>query len=315
MAISYTEEMKLALLDSGSGNWGAVQNGLMTSIDAGYEITLTADEDLSAGQYKVIYIDSSDKMKLAKADADATMPAIGLLPNNVDNAVEGKVRVSGWIENGGWAWTPGALLYLSASTAGALTETKPTKAQVIGVAKTATKILIIPNLRMSITETRIIDLTLATSPGDGSATGAIITGAWGIIYTVDGIYANRNFVVPPDWDGVSDFVLKMMVQNEIAEDDGDDVSFDVRRSPISDGDTNADSGATEPAILNLTGGDEAINKVNLVSAILAYDESGFPISAGDIVTLKITANLGGGGECTGPLWVISWWIEYTATIS
>jgi len=37
-----------------------------------------------------------------------------------------------------------------------------------------------------------------------------------------------------------------------------------------------------------------------------------PIAVEDTVVVKMAANLGGGGECTGPLHIIDWWVEYTS---
>lgn len=144
MAISYTDEQKFPILDTGGSNWGAVVNSALTDMDAGREVTLTANEALS--QYEVVCFDLDGGMVKAKADVPTTMPAIGILPNDVSDAAEGKVRTFGWINNAGWSWTIGLPVYLSAITAGALTQTKPARPQVIGIAKTATKILIIPRL-------------------------------------------------------------------------------------------------------------------------------------------------------------------------
>ena len=51
---SYTEEALFPLLDTGSGNWDAVMNAVLTSLDAGGEITVQAGE--SIGQYDAVYL-------------------------------------------------------------------------------------------------------------------------------------------------------------------------------------------------------------------------------------------------------------------
>jgi len=145
MTISYTDEQKFALLDTGGGNWGAVINGALTAMDAGREITIEAGENIA--QYDAVYIKPVDgKIYKAKADSFSTMSAIGIASNAITSGNQGKVRTLGWINNAGWSFTAGDIIYLDAATAGAVTATAPDKSQIIGTAKTTTKILIIPEL-------------------------------------------------------------------------------------------------------------------------------------------------------------------------
>jgi len=155
-------------------------------------------------------------------------------------------------------------------------------------------------------------LPLPLNVGGGTADVEAITGAPSINLDTDGEIAYISFAVPKDWDGASDLTIKATVQNEIAETDGDDVDFDVAVHGIADGETGADAGQNVDMTLNLTGGDEAINKVNLVSGVIGYDHGTYPIAAGDTVVMKAVINLGGAGECTGPLHILGWWIEYQA---
>ena len=158
--------------------------------------------------------------------------------------------------------------------------------------------------------TRNIQLPLQI--GGGDVTISAITGAPSIDFNADGEYALVSFQVPNDWNAASDMTLKALVQNEIAEDIGDDVSFTCTIHGIADGETGADLGQSVALTLNLAGGDEAINKANVVSGTINYDHGTYPIAAGDTVIVKIVANLGGGGECTGPLHVLDWQVEYAA---
>jgi len=160
------------------------------------------------------------------------------------------------------------------------------------------------------TGTRNIQLPIQT--GGGTVTISAITGAPSIDFNADAEYALVSFQVPNDWNAASDMTLKALVQNEIAEDDGDDVSFTCTVHGIADGETGADLGQSVAMLLDLTGGDEAINKANVVSGTIDYNEATYPIVAGDTVIVKIAVNLGGGGECTGPLHIIDLWCEYTA---
>ena len=52
MDVTYTEESKFPLLDSGGGNWGAVINSMLSDVDAGPEITVQAAENI--GQYDAV---------------------------------------------------------------------------------------------------------------------------------------------------------------------------------------------------------------------------------------------------------------------
>ena len=160
------------------------------------------------------------------------------------------------------------------------------------------------------TGTRNIQLPLMV--GGGDVTISMITGAPSIDFNADEEFALVSFQVPNDWNAASDLTLKAMVQNEIAEDDGDDVSFTCTVHGIADGETGADLGQSVALALNLTGGDQAINKVNLVSGTIDYDDATYPIAAGDTVIVRIMANLGAGTECTGPLHIVNWYVEYQA---
>lgn len=166
------------------------------------------------------------------------------------------------------------------------------------------------NLHGTAKVTKSIPLPIVT--GGGTSTVSGITGSSSIDFNADGETAYAKFHVPEDWDAASDIILKAMVQNQIAETDNDDVSFTGTVHGIADGELNADAGQAVAMALNLTGGDEAINIVNLVSGTIVYDDGAFPIAVGDSVIIKIAVNLGGGGECTGPLHILDWWLEYAS---
>jgi len=159
--------------------------------------------------------------------------------------------------------------------------------------------------------TKMIQLPIAT--GGGTVTVSAITGSPSIDFNADGEIVYAQFHTPKDWDTASDFTIKALVQNEIAETDGDDISFTGTVHGIADGETNADNGQTVAISLDLTGDDEGINRGNLVNGTIDYDNATYPISDGDNVVIKLTVNLGGAGECTGPLHILDWWIEYTAS--
>lgn len=146
----------------------------------------------------------------------------------------------------------------------------------------------------------------------GTATSEAFLGAPSINLDADGETFYTSFEAPNDWDAASDLTLVLMVANEIAEDDGDDVSITCQVRGYADGETMADAGQAVTCILNLTGGDEAINIINRVTGTIDWNEGVYPIAAGDTVVIEAVVNLAGGGECTGPLHVVGQWLEYLA---
>lgn len=167
------------------------------------------------------------------------------------------------------------------------------------------------NLNGTAKVTKNIQLPIQT--GGGTVTVSAITGSPSIDFNADGEIVYLSFQVPNDWDAASDLTFKAMIQNEIAETDGDDIEIIWTVHGIVDGELNADLGQTVTHALNLTGGDEAINIVNQVSAAIDYNHGTYPIGAGDSVMMKGIVSLAAGTECTGPLHIIDSWIEYTAS--
>ena len=84
-------------------------------------------EKIDAGQ--VAYLKSDGKWYLARANSVVT--SAGDLAIALDSGVaggKGRLVKLGYVNNTAWSWTPGAPLYLSAATAGGLTQTRPTGA-------------------------------------------------------------------------------------------------------------------------------------------------------------------------------------------
>ena len=160
------------------------------------------------------------------------------------------------------------------------------------------------------TVTKRVSLPLAV--GGGTADVAAWLGAPSINLDAD----NETFLaalrVPEDWDGASDINVFFDVGNEIAEDDGDDVSFTGQVRGYADGETVTDAGQAVAVLLDLTGGDEAEGVINRATGVIDYNEGTYPIAANDTLVLEFTANLTNGTEVTGPLHIVAWGIEYTA---
>lgn len=157
MSITYTPESKFPLMDNGSGNWGAVINGVFTQLDKGVELTLVAGETIVAND--VIYIAADGKGWIADADNVTKRPAIGIASTGATATGSFKVRTLGWFDyddtahGGALAATAGNYIYLS-NTVGQLTVTPyGTYPQVIGIAKTSTaanitRILLWPQIQV-----------------------------------------------------------------------------------------------------------------------------------------------------------------------
>jgi len=153
---------------------------------------------------------------------------------------------------------------------------------------------------------------LPIAAGGGTADVTAFLAAPSINLDVDGETFLASHQLRDDWNYGSDITIGLLVANEIAEDDGDDVSITFQVRGYSDGNTMSDAGQAVTATLNLTGGDEAINVVNKVTGTIDYNHGTYPIEQLDTIVIEGTINLGGAGECTGPLHIISWWLEYTA---
>ena len=168
-----------------------------------------------------------------------------------------------------------------------------------------------PYLTLPTSVTRYVQLPIAT--GGGTSDIETFKLAPSINLDADGETFYTSFYVPDDWDEASVLVLRIAVANEIAEDDGDDVSLTLTVFPASFGTAMSTSGLTVEVTKNLTGGIEAIDVVNKCNAQIAYDDGTYPVVVGDLVTVKAVVNLADVGECTGPLHVVGMWLEYQSS--
>ena len=96
---------------------------------------LTAGENVTIGQ--VCYMKSDGKLWKAKADDVSTMPGMYMALESISTDAAGRFLQSGVIrEDNVFNFTVGAILYVDASTAGAITSTAPSgsgdQIQVIG---------------------------------------------------------------------------------------------------------------------------------------------------------------------------------------
>lgn len=109
-------------------------SGLTVSLTYGAQVTM----------YDLLRMGAAGKLVLANASATTTLPAQFLcLTNGVTDAVNAVLK-TGIAQDASWSFTAGNLLYLSALTAGRITETRPAtstnQVQFIGEALSATVI-------------------------------------------------------------------------------------------------------------------------------------------------------------------------------
>jgi len=268
-----------------SGSWVAV-----FTIDNTGNVTVAADH--AATSYT--------------ADPD-TAPGIAMIDvDGDDNDVSGKIyhnltTTTGAAEIGDWYWQ----VMGGAGTAGTL-ET------FMHFDGSGEQLNIMADLILSGGAKVTRDLAFTLIKGSGTATNETITGAQCIMFDADGETAYISVQAPLAWDAASDLTFHALIQNEIAETDGDDISFTVTVHGMQDGDTAADAGQDVTFTQDLTGGDEGQNRLNEVEGVIDYDDGTYPIAAGDTIVIKLAVNLAEGTECTGGLAVVHWGIEYTA---
>lgn len=115
---------------------------------SGNAIILTAHENVAIGQ--LVFINSDGEAALAKANATATLPAIGIVvvAGNADGPCT--VLTHGTLTNDAWTFTAGNIIHVSAGTAGLATATAPSTStnlvQRVGVALSDDTILFLGGL-------------------------------------------------------------------------------------------------------------------------------------------------------------------------
>lgn len=158
--------------------------------------------------------------------------------------------------------------------------------------------------------TRVLQLPLGT--GGGTSDMETFKNAPSINLDADGETFYAQFFVPADWDAESNLILRIQVANEIAEDDGDDVSMALTVNSYANQEAMTTNGQSVTVAYNMTGGAQAIDVQNTCTGTIVYNDGTYPVARGDICTIKGVVNLADTGEATGPLHIVSWWIEYTS---
>jgi len=114
--------------------------------------TVKAQCGVAIAALETVYIQNNIRVYLSKADSDTTMPVKGIATEGGVNNDYIVFLIEGFIRNNAWDWTPGALLYASDTTAGAVIATAPDTTndmvQRIGIAVTADIMWFRPDLTM-----------------------------------------------------------------------------------------------------------------------------------------------------------------------
>jgi hypothetical protein len=111
-----------------SGNNVELHKALSTNLSwSGLTATLTAGEALVIGD--LCYRKADAKMYKAIASDVAKMPAMAMATGTINQDAMGVFLLHGYIRNDAWTWTEhGVRIFVSAATAGLMTETPPTGA-------------------------------------------------------------------------------------------------------------------------------------------------------------------------------------------
>jgi hypothetical protein len=143
--MTLTTKYELEIVNTGATNWHAVISTNMEKLDEFINTFIPGIAGENLAFAKAVYLKSDRKFWLAKADSETTMPAMGLVANPLGVLANEPVLVQrvGIITNSNWSLTRGGRVWLSAGTAGGITQTKPGGglAQSLGVANGIDNIL------------------------------------------------------------------------------------------------------------------------------------------------------------------------------
>jgi len=132
-----------------------VPSGATLTIQSGGTLTCAAGSTCPAAAgsltgtsltaYNVYYM-SGSALTNAEANSASTLPGICVASSTT------VCVYSGVVTNGSWTWTQGQVIYVSDSSAGGLTATAPSTSghfvQIVGVATSATTLLVMPSLNI-----------------------------------------------------------------------------------------------------------------------------------------------------------------------
>ncbi|MFA5753980.1 MAG: hypothetical protein WC905_01285 [Patescibacteria group bacterium] len=141
-----TDIYSLHEIDYSAQGWDAILAADMAILDAVIPTRILGTLGETVAAYTPLYLKASDS-KWYKAKADGSLgPCHGLAVEGGDADDEIRIHRMGKITNSSWTWSLlNKPVYLDPSTAGTLTQTRPSDyIQIVGFAISATEILVIP---------------------------------------------------------------------------------------------------------------------------------------------------------------------------
>ena len=136
-----TDKYEFEEITSGTTGWNTILGANIDKYEAYIptRIMVVAGETVAASQPG--YLASDGKAYLSQAK-NSKLPCIGLFVDA--GVVDDDVRLQrmGEVTNVGWSWTIGGAVWLSGTVSGGLTQTKQANNVLVGVAKSATTIIL-----------------------------------------------------------------------------------------------------------------------------------------------------------------------------
>ncbi len=143
--MAFTKHNDLETPTQGTEGWGTGLNANFSLMELGATVKGVTGLTVSAGE--VGYVNSDFKFEKAIAGVVGTTSSFwaGFFTTDIDQGIQGFARHTGTMSNINWSFTPGEV-YLSDTTAGAITQTAPTvsKRYVVGWAIQTNEVLIKP---------------------------------------------------------------------------------------------------------------------------------------------------------------------------
>ena len=172
--MTVTAKYEFETLSYGTVGWNALLTTLMNQLETFLPTRTLGTLGETVVAYEALYVNAADDQYYkAKADG-AHWPCIAIAVEGGERWGRYRLHRHGIITNVAWTWTPGGLIYLSAATAGELTQVDPGVGarQIVGIADTATTIFFTPYLGdVNWKNTTVVDV-----PVKEENTSAIIIG-------------------------------------------------------------------------------------------------------------------------------------------
>lgn len=203
---------------------------------------MVAGEDL--GVPKAVYISGSDEVKLAKADSESTIPCMGFTTSTTTSGERVIIQTND-VLGGFTGLTPATEYYVSQTSAGEVTTTKPSSGIVIriGVAKNNSEMDVhILRLSSSTASPAFSNYQYVESDGLSSITGTIALqeklrldvvdlplGTYRIGWNFDWLYSNTNnsFQARIEMDDYFVFIYMMTQEPQDSDNEYNESGFNI----------------------------------------------------------------------------------------